>query len=1366
MAGTLPTQPHHRQPPPRATASNVYTSAAVNRLNHVADWADAPHSTIAFAAHRSIAVWSRPAHTQSTQIHQLIVTPFTKPISSLKFSAPPPPHDHANHASQQPTPSIVAGAGDGAFAVWKHRPSIDAPSLAPGWTRTATVSDAHSGSISAIGVLRPTADLSSFAYPSEVIVTGASDGLLKVWTLRTSGDGNDDANDQLDLAQTIDLNGRFPLDVALLPLPASTATSSSSPQPPGKLLMAVATTTRKIDLYAADLASTTAARPTFVHKLALEGHEDWVKSIDFCHTAVSDIIMLASGSQDSSVRLWKIARAATDDDQLDGGDGQRQTASDQPLRADDFEAMVSKIEGDMTKADGEISTKAQYFDAAGGGGDGHAADRWAVTFDALLIGHDNWVTGVRWHPAVPSHKSDSADGVAGPALVQPAALLTSSADNSLILWTPTGTVPAAPPSPAAPTSPFPLFDHSLVSTGGAKRARGPSAHHIASSIWLPSQRFGEVGGASNLGFFGALWKPSGSSADRADGADSEGFEAVMAHGWGGGTHIWRLDAPSSSSSSATGTLPSLLPQWRIANPVTGHFGPAKSVAWEPCGEYLLSCSVDQTTRLHAKPNNEGAASTWHEVARPQSHGYDLHAVSWLDRLAFASAADEKVVRVFAAPRGFVGSVGRRGLACASIGTEDESRLGLRAARGRDRRCLLALCDDAGDLAACTARHGDLMRQLAERVCSGQDGDEGSLTAVVASDRFEDLADNANARRYSFRRLESYLKWMYAQAWAVAVERGKLFVDINVLLVPSSRLGTMLPRLAAASDSVSVDAASIGSLRPALDNARVRFATIAAAKDGGSNEAATAAADASTTTDEDDDADSKGFRTYRVAALGGTFDHLHAGHKILLSMAALVASERLIVGVTSDAMIAKKSNADLLETLPQRRARVDAFLRLFRLAFGPLRQEVVELSDVAGPAGTDADVEALVLTDETRSGAEFIDKMRREKGLRPLDDWVIGVLGSQGETDLRGDAKALAESKVGSTAIRKWIRAQGARRAHALATLLRSRQHQLDRLVASFAPDDAARPGKDGSDASTAGGHDDIGNDGEADLSARPVGASVPPLGLSNRAIFSTDAEGAASIVEEPSASGQPIGSARESLSSVLTRPPTEEQLSVETLWPELDKVYGHGYELLWLSASPALSSSSQGGGRYVASSCRATKAEHAVVRVHDRLQNWKEVGVLAGHESSVSRIRWSGNARFVVSVSKDRSWRVFERVLRQGQTSFIPLTGERAHARIVWDVCFSADAADPHVFATASRDKTVKIWRLLPSPVSPSSNTADNDTDNDTAGSEGEGQGKPYELLSTIKLPVAVTSDQSDDEVTLALASEDGFVRILAICGV
>lgn len=315
------------------------------------------------------------------------------------------------------------------------------------------------------------------------------------------------------------------------------------------------------------------------------------------------------------------------------------------------------------------------------------------------------------------------------------------------------------------------------------------------------------------------------------------------------------------------------------------------------------------------------------------------------------------------------------------------------------------------------------------------------------------------------------------------------------------------------------------------------------------------------------------------------------------------------------MLTKKSNAHLLESLEDRIASVNAFISLFRLPFTELNQNVVQLSDVAGPAGTEADIQALVVTDETLSGADFINKMRQDKGLNALENWTIGVLGSEGETDLKGDAKALADSKIGSTAIRKWLSAGGPRRAHALAALCQTRRRMLQSLL------------KQGDSATEA----------SSNIDARPVGASVPPLGLSNRAVF----EG--TVIEEgPSESGQPIGKARESLSAVLKSAPTEEQLSVETLWPELEKLYGHGYELLWLAANPC-NGLNQDGGRFVASCCRATNEEHAVVRIHDRKRNWMELGSLPGHSLSITRVKWSHDSRFLLSCSRDRSWRIFEK---------------------------------------------------------------------------------------------------------------------------
>ena len=69
--------------------------------------------------------------------------------------------------------------------------------------------------------------------------------------------------------------------------------------------------------------------------------------------------------------------------------------------------------------------------------------------------------------------------------------------------------------------------------------------------------------------------------------------------------------------------------------------------------------------------------------------------------------------------------------------------------------------------------------------------------------------------------------------------------------------------------------------------------------------------------------------YSGICLGGTFDHLHSGHKVLLSQAALLVSKRILCGVTGDALLQKKANSQELETFEKRCENVRAFLRRLR-----------------------------------------------------------------------------------------------------------------------------------------------------------------------------------------------------------------------------------------------------------------------------------------------------------------------------------------------------------------------------------------------------------------------------------------------------
>ncbi|KAM0790899.1 hypothetical protein ACM66B_004737 [Microbotryomycetes sp. NB124-2] len=172
-------------------------------------------------------------------------------------------------------------------------------------------------------------------------------------------------------------------------------------------------------------------------------------------------------------------------------------------------------------------------------------------------------------------------------------------------------------------------------------------------------------------------------------------------------------------------------------------------------------------------------------------------------------------------------------------------------------------------------------------------------------------------------------------------------------------------------------------------------------------------------------DGAGRGSYEVTALGGTFDHLHAGHKILLTMAASVTTRKLICGVTDEALLVKKEHREYLETLSERINKARAFLELVR----PTCQfEVVAIQDPYGPTAYEPDIQALVVSEETRAGGEAVNKKRREQSLNELETLVIELVADDASTD----GGVSAASKLGSTGIRRWLHEQAQSRSSGTA----------------------------------------------------------------------------------------------------------------------------------------------------------------------------------------------------------------------------------------------------------------------------------------------------------------------------------------------
>ena len=150
---------------------------------------------------------------------------------------------------------------------------------------------------------------------------------------------------------------------------------------------------------------------------------------------------------------------------------------------------------------------------------------------------------------------------------------------------------------------------------------------------------------------------------------------------------------------------------------------------------------------------------------------------------------------------------------------------------------------------------------------------------------------------------------------------------------------------------------------------------------------------------------KGFSPqFSYVAMGGTFDHLHAGHKLLLLTSASFATRRLRIGVTSAALLGGKKFAAELQPFEARRDEVVRYVSSVR---PDLELDVAEISDMAGGTDVIEAVEALVVSPETLPALEKVNAMRRERGFAPMALVQIPYIG--------GDDDA---SRVSSTKIRQ------------------------------------------------------------------------------------------------------------------------------------------------------------------------------------------------------------------------------------------------------------------------------------------------------------------------------------------------------------
>lgn len=120
--------------------------------------------------------------------------------------------------------------------------------------------------------------------------------------------------------------------------------------------------------------------------------------------------------------------------------------------------------------------------------------------------------------------------------------------------------------------------------------------------------------------------------------------------------------------------------------------------------------------------------------------------------------------------------------------------------------------------------------------------------------------------------------------------------------------------------------------------------------------------------------------YNLVVSGGTFDHLHKGHRSFLKFTASYG-RKVLVGLTSDKYFKSKNQLDLIQPYKERKKALEDFLKKEKLT---KKIKIIPIDNIFGPTlKKDLLIDAIIITDKTAEGAKTINLKRKAVGLKTL-----------------------------------------------------------------------------------------------------------------------------------------------------------------------------------------------------------------------------------------------------------------------------------------------------------------------------------------------------------------------------------------------
>ena len=144
--------------------------------------------------------------------------------------------------------------------------------------------------------------------------------------------------------------------------------------------------------------------------------------------------------------------------------------------------------------------------------------------------------------------------------------------------------------------------------------------------------------------------------------------------------------------------------------------------------------------------------------------------------------------------------------------------------------------------------------------------------------------------------------------------------------------------------------------------------------------------------------------FSLIAMGGTFDIIHHGHMTLLSTAFDI-SEKVIIGLTSDEFVQKKGKNPIHKYDERLKNLTSIIFKKFPNSYF----EISQLHNNFGPAVFEKEVQALVVSDETKNQGNILNKLRTERNLSPVEIIVVPMT-------LAKDGKRISTTRIKNSEI--------------------------------------------------------------------------------------------------------------------------------------------------------------------------------------------------------------------------------------------------------------------------------------------------------------------------------------------------------------